>query len=117
MSNRIQFVRFAGCLSAALLLCAGAALAAPPAKAKAPLLIAEQGSFFVAGKPFFTQFGNSNIPGDTRNPGTATINQTYVEYQIPQNQKFKYPVIMMPGGGHTQKIYESMGKPFFLRRG
>jgi hypothetical protein len=94
-------------LTCAILLCAGTALAAPPEKSKAPLLIAEQGSFFVAGQPFFTAQGNSNVPGDSRNPGTATIKQTYVEYQIPKNQKFKYPVIMMPGGGHTQKIYET----------
>jgi hypothetical protein len=72
-------------------------------------MLEAQGSFFVNGVPFFTENGNSNIPGDTRNPGTATINQTYVEFQIPakKHNKIKYPVIMMPGGGHTQKIYES----------
>jgi pimeloyl-ACP methyl ester carboxylesterase len=101
-------------IAATVLLCAGTvcgALAGPPqhAKGKAPLLLEAQGSFFVNGEPFFTEQGNSNVPGDTRNPGTATIKQTYVEFQIPQKKhsKIKYPVIMMPGGGHSQKIYES----------
>jgi pimeloyl-ACP methyl ester carboxylesterase len=31
----------------------------------------------------------------------------YVEYQIPAAQKYRYPVIMMHGGGHTAKTYET----------
>jgi hypothetical protein len=53
-----------------------------PAK-KRPLVIKEQGSFFVGGEPFFTETGNdTDIEGD-RNPGTVTIDQSYVEFQIP----------------------------------
>ena len=74
---------------------------------RGPLEIEKQGSFFAGGVPFFTQTGNDTDIGDPRNPGTATINQTYVEFQIPAKKRFKYPVLMMPGGGHTQKIYES----------
>src|SRR5262249_13783221 len=31
----------------------------------------------------------------------------YVEYQIPQEQKYQYPVIMMHGGGHSGKIWQT----------
>ena len=103
--------RGAGCsLAAAVLLGVtgiSGAVADPPSHAAAPLVVGEMGSFFVAGTPFFTALGNSTNPADARNPGTATINQTYVEYIIPKNKSFKYPVIMMPGGGHTQKVYET----------
>lgn len=112
---------------------AGAALAAgllfQPADAsinpalKPPLVIKEQGSFFVAGEPFFTELGNSTTPTDSRNPGTATINQTYVEFQIPAAQKSPYPIIMWPGGGHFGKVYETTpdGREgwatYFVRKG
>jgi hypothetical protein len=77
-----------------------------PAK-KRPLVIKEQGSFFVGGEPFFTETGNdTDIEGD-RNPGTATINQSYVEFQIPRAQNSPYPMILLPGGGHFGKVYET----------
>lgn len=87
------------------------------------LVIAEQGSFFVGGEPIFTETGNATDITDSRNPGTATINQTYVEFQIPAKKKFKYPIIMMPGGGHEQKVYETTpdGREgwgtYFVRKG
>lgn len=61
-----------------------------PAK-KRPLVIKEQGSFFVGGEPFFTETGNDTDIEGARNPGTATINQSYVEFQIPRAQKSPYP--------------------------
>jgi pimeloyl-ACP methyl ester carboxylesterase len=88
-----------------------------------PVLIKEQGSFFVGGEPFFTETGNDTDPEGARNPGTATINQSYVEYQIPSGRRFKYPIILLPGGGHEGKVYETTpdGREgwatYFLRKG
>jgi pimeloyl-ACP methyl ester carboxylesterase len=88
-----------------------------------PLVIKKQGTFFVGGEPFFTELGNSTTPTDARNPGTATINQSYVKFQIPAAQKSPYPMILLPGGGHTGKVYETTpdGREgwatYFVRKG
>lgn len=92
-------------------------------QAAQPLKIAEQGSFFVGGEQVFSETGNDTRVISSRNPGTTTINQMYVQYQIPQNQKFKYPIILMHGGGHEGKVYEMTpdGREgwdtYFLRKG
>ena len=81
--------------------------AAAPTSGPPMLMIKEQGSFFVGGQSFFTEHGNDTNEPSSRNPGTATINQAYVEYQIPHVQKSKYPIILYPGGGHGAKVYET----------
>ena len=81
--------------------------AASPAGQGPPLLIREQGSFFVGGQPFFSEHGNDTNEPSGRNPGTATINQSYIKYQIPYVQKSPYPLILYPGGGHEGKVYET----------
>ena len=72
---------------------AGAALGAQtPARAAKPLgpvTIAKQGYFFVAGKY-----------GDTKSDQTMT-GQMFVQFQIPQQRKHRYPVVMWHGGGQT----------------
>jgi pimeloyl-ACP methyl ester carboxylesterase len=52
-----------------------------------PLVIAKQGYFFVGGKYVDTTYGH------------VTIDQAYVEYQIPQNRTQPWPVVMIAGGG------------------
>ncbi|HSB62351.1 MAG TPA: hypothetical protein VLI67_11570, partial [Vicinamibacteria bacterium] len=92
-------------------------------EARPPLVLREQGSFFVGGQPIFTLTGNDTNPAGSRNPGTATINQTYVEYQIPVARESRYPLVLLPGGGHFGKVYETTpdGREgwatYFLRRG
>jgi pimeloyl-ACP methyl ester carboxylesterase len=72
-----------------------------------PLVLAEQGSFFVGGSIQFRD-PNSTTPGDARFvPGDIAVNQMFVEYQIPKEQKYRYPIIMMHGGGHSGKVYET----------
>jgi pimeloyl-ACP methyl ester carboxylesterase len=75
---------------------------------KEPLILAEQGTFFVGGtieerKP------NSSVKSDSKyvGPGDISINHMYVEYQIPQNLKYKFPIVMMHGGGHSGNVYRS----------
>jgi pimeloyl-ACP methyl ester carboxylesterase len=108
MRTSRRFIQFALAVGGAALLGAGGAEAQHGKKhSQKTLAIAEQGSFFVGGEPFFTETGNDTDPTGARNPGTATINQTYVEYQIPRHPKSKYPIILLPGGGHFGKVYET----------
>ena len=80
--------------------------AARPKKPE-PLVLAEQGSFFVGGSIQFRD-PNSSAAGDTRQvPGDIAVNQMFVEYQIPKEQAYRYPVVMLHGGGHTGKTYET----------
>jgi pimeloyl-ACP methyl ester carboxylesterase len=88
-----------------------------------PLVIADQGSFFVGGEAIFSATGNDTTAASSRNPGTATINQSYVEYQIPAPRRWRYPIILLPGGGHSGKVYETTpdGREgwatYFVRKG
>ena len=48
---------------------------------------------------------NSSPTTDPRFPaGEIAVNPMYVEYQIPVDQKYRFPVILMHGGGHSGKI-------------
>ena len=101
------------CLGAALAVALGLSVGADAADLKSrdhaddgaakkrPLVLEEQGSFFVGGEPFFTETGNDTDIAGARNPGTATINQSYVEFQIPVAQRSPYPMILLPGGGQV----------------
>src|ERR1700692_18540 len=90
-----------------------AAFAAPLARAAsdAPLVIAKQGYFFVGGRI------------DTSLEGSPMVGQMYVEFQIPQELKHPYPVVMIHGGSQTGTNFT--GTPdgregwaqYFLRRG
>ncbi len=90
----------------------GAALAQDGhASKKGPLVIAKQGYFFVGGT--YHTFNNQQyISG-----------QAYVEYQIPQNVKHPYPIVMIEGFGLTGTNFT--GTPdgrdgwaqYFLREG
>ena len=73
-----------------------------------PLLIAEQGKFFVEGK--------YNEEGEV-------VGQMYVEYQIPKHRTHRYPIIFVHGGGQigagwwTTPDGREGWAPYFLRRG
>ncbi len=85
--------------------------------------IEEQGSFFVGGQTLFTLTANDTSAVSSRNPGTSTINQSYVQFQIPASNKYKLPIILYHGGGHHGKAFESTpdGREgwatYFLRQG
>lgn len=91
----------------ALLLAAGA-LAQKQSK---PLVLAEQGSFFVGGE-------NKTLPAPPPAPprpggpptfpgGDITINQMYVQYQIPVNGSRHVPVVMVHGCCLSSKTWET----------
>ncbi len=73
---------------------------------KPPLVIEEQGSFYVGGRIQFSE-ATDGAAGPPFEPGDISVNHVYVQYQIPARQKYRYPVIMVHGGGHTGKTYET----------
>jgi hypothetical protein len=94
---------------------------------KKPLVIADQGSFFIGGVPKVTTYATilpPDAPNQTPPPNQITIGQMYVQFQIPANKKANTPpVIMVHGSTHTAACLESTpdGRegwwPYFVRKG
>jgi pimeloyl-ACP methyl ester carboxylesterase len=95
-------------------LCAGllifASLAAAQGKkndeSRKPLTLASQGSFFVGGesKTLAAVAGRGGVFGS---PGEITINQMYVQFQIPPNGDRHVPVVMVHGCCLSSKTWET----------
>jgi pimeloyl-ACP methyl ester carboxylesterase len=85
----------------ACVILAAIAAAAPAGK---PLVIAEQGSFFVGGET-----KNSNPPNAPKDapPSDVTINQMYVQFQTPPNGNRHVPVVMVHGCCLSSKTWET----------
>ncbi len=104
--------------------CAGIALlAGPPAFAqlKGPLILKEQGSFFVGGETkSVSEPSNGIIPAQS---GDITVNQMYVQYQIPMAGARHVPVVFVHGCCLSSKTWETtpdgrMGwSEYFVRKG
>ena len=87
-----------------------------------PLVIAKQGSFFVGGEkkalPALPQGGRGGAPAG----GEITVNQMYVQYQVPPNGDRHVPVVMVHGCCLSSKTWETtpdgrMGwDEYFVRR-
>ena len=93
---------------------------------KKPLVIEDQGSFFIGGVPKVTTYATLPAPNNPNPPAPnqITIGQMYVQFQIPANKKSKAPpVIMVHGSTHTAACLESTpdGRegwaPYFVRNG
>jgi hypothetical protein len=92
-----------------------------------PLVIEDEGSFFIGGVPKVTNYANVAAPGAAAPapaPNQITIGQMYVEFQIPATKKRNFPpVIMVHGSTHTGACLESTpdGRegwlPYFVRKG
>src|SRR6516165_3868199 len=95
--------------SSFLLCMAASALANPPPQANNPLVLQAQGDFYVGGTIELRNPNTTNnaLPGDGTAPGHIAAYQMYVQYQIPQAQKYQYPIVFMHGGGHTANIFLS----------
>ena len=80
-------------------------------ESKPPLVIAEQGNFFVGGREV-------EVPD-----GTVISGAMYVQYQIPAEQKHPYPMVFFHGGASTGSSFWSTpdGREgwatLFLRKG
>jgi hypothetical protein len=91
---------------------------------KKPLVIEDQGSFFIGGVPKVTTYATVPGPNQVMTPSQITIGQMYVQFQIPANKKANMPpVIMVHGSTHTAACLESTpdGRegwaPYFVRNG
>jgi hypothetical protein len=91
-----------------------------------PLVIEDQGSFFIGGVPKVTDYASVPTPNNQNQPAPnqITIGQMYVQFQIPQTKKRGTPpVIMVHGSSHTAACLESTpdGRegwyPYFVRKG
>ena len=131
MSRETRSMRQAGwCLLFVVLLVAMAAsVRAQENKPKKfltkPLVIEDQGSFFIGGVPKVTNYATLAAP-NAPNPGPnqITIGQMYVQFQIPLRKNAKVPpVIMVHGSTHTGACLESTPdgregwEPYFVRHG
>jgi len=89
-----------------------------------PLVIEDEGSFFIGGVPKVTNYATVPGPNQAPAPNQITIGQMYVEFQIPAAKKRNAaPVIMVHGSSHTGACLESTpdGRegwlPYFVRKG
>jgi len=112
-------------LSATLLVATvGAASAEMKKFLTKPLVIDDQGSFFIGGVPKVTNYATVPGPNQQPAPNQITIGQMYVQFQIPATKKRNAaPVIMVHGSTHTAACLESTpdGRegwyPYFVRKG
>jgi hypothetical protein len=89
-----------------------------------PLVIEDQGSFFIGGVPKVTSYAVVPGPNQSATPAQITIGQMYVQFQIPSHKKPGMPpVIMVHGSTHTGACLESTPdgregwEPYFVRQG
>lgn len=98
-----------------------------------PLVIEDQGSFFIGGVTKVTDYalppavpapGVNAAPAPVSEPHQITIGQMYVQFQIPAKKNgVGWPVIMVHGSSHTAACLESTpdGRegwyPYFVRKG
>jgi hypothetical protein len=133
MNRRHSFGRSAGVLLSAVFLAWVTAAVADDKTAgnrveedqgRAPLVIRKQGSFFVGGRTISTGALTGDPAGGTYPPnsGSITVDQMYVEYQVPMDVDGRFPVVMVHGGTLSGKSYETtpdgrMGwDEYFLRQ-
>jgi len=77
-------------------------------ESKKPLTLASQGSFFVGGETK-TLPPAAAVPGrgPAGPPGDVTVNQMYVQFQIPPNGDRHVPVVMVHGCCLSSKTWET----------
>ncbi|MGH9691450.1 MAG: hypothetical protein ACRD4C_10285 [Candidatus Acidiferrales bacterium] len=116
-----EFVRFLALIAAV----ASAALAATGVAKADTLTIKAQGSFFVGGQTISTDALTGTPTGFLNfgiNTGSITVDQMYVQYQIPVGGEKHVPVVMLHGCCLSAKSYETtpdgrMGwNEYFLRQ-
>jgi pimeloyl-ACP methyl ester carboxylesterase len=112
-------------LSLLISLTLAAFLAAATVATADSLVLKEQGSFFVGGRSIFTDAltgSPTGFLGTGINTGNITVDQMYVQYQIPEGADSHVPVVMVHGCCLSSKSYETtpdgrMGwNEYFLRK-
>ncbi len=91
-----------------ILVAAIVVVASTAAIADGPLHIQRQGSIEAGGELVFCPTNDGGDPKSTRwPPGHVVINHVYATYQYPVDQKYRYPILFNPGGGHTARVYDT----------
>ena len=92
-----------------------AACAALAGCAQAPIALKDMGSFHVGGREMTVSgkpvkevtFAPGGVPAKVDPNGVYQVEQMYVQYFIPQNERGALPLLMWHGGGLTGVTYES----------
>lgn len=71
-----------------------------------PLLLKDEGMFFVNGRAVATDYPNAPGAGAPA-PGSVVTHQMYVHYRVPLHDRKPWPVIMVHGRGLTGMTYET----------
>jgi hypothetical protein len=122
---RARFTTFLATLLSA------AALAGCASQNNGQIVLKDMGSFHVGGREFVVSgkpvkevmFTVGGAPAKVDPNGVYQVEQMYVQYFIPANQRGSLPLLMWHGGGLTGVTYESTpdGRPgwmnYFLRQG
>ena len=101
------------------------------AQTKAPVALRDMGSFHIGGRVIEVSeqpikevvFTPGGVPAKVDPNGTYQVEQMYVQYFLPANEKGAYPLLMWHGGGLTGVTYETTpdGREgwlnYFLRKG
>jgi pimeloyl-ACP methyl ester carboxylesterase len=75
---------------------------------KSSLVLKEQGTFYVGGTIEFRSPNTASTAPDLKFlPGNIAVHQMYVEYQVPADQKYAYPIVFMHGVGHTGQFFRT----------
>jgi pimeloyl-ACP methyl ester carboxylesterase len=93
-----------------VLWCAVALVLGPlAARAEEPVLrIAKQGSMEAGGRTIDCPTNDGGDPTSTRWPaGQVLVDNAYATYQYPAEQRYPYPILFNPGGGHTARVYDT----------
>jgi hypothetical protein len=98
-----------------MLLFAGLTLGVLAGCAQAPIALKEMGSFHIGGREVVISgkpvkevvFTPGGVPAKVDPNGVYQVEQMYVQYFIPQNQRGALPLLMWHGGGLTGVTYET----------
>lgn len=117
--NKYAGILGTGALTAAMMM-------SPHSNAKdvnGALVLQSQGSFFIGGKIVTTNAANGEARSPFGQDGTISVDQMYVQYQIPVSSKRHVPVVLIHGGTVSGTNYETtpdgrMGwNEYFARKG
>src|ERR1700722_17067890 len=92
----------------AIMLAGSCATAFAQANSAGPLVLKAQGSFFVGGETRHTD-ATTGTPGGGifPNEDDIKVNQMYVQFQIPQSDAHRVPVVMLHGCYLSGKTWET----------
>jgi pimeloyl-ACP methyl ester carboxylesterase len=72
------------------------------------LRIAKQGSMEAGGRLVLCDTNDGGDPNSTRWPkGQIVVDNVYATYQYPAEQRYPFPILFNPGGGHTARFYDT----------